>query len=147
MSCSDSYPKPGKLYGRVDLINSADGNCGIDCSTTSSLMIEITNLGGSPVDVFIEAQAVHRETVLPNSQNRHHYCCGLPISGGQTETLAMSIQQDRPRPNNSGTDKIVLDIAFRDQPAKLNHLKELGSLPSDSVASRRLESEVHLRGP
>lgn len=145
MSCSDSYPKPGKLYAEIKLVNSVDGNCGIDCSTTSSVVIEITNLGGSPVDVFVEAQAIHRETVFPNSQNRHDYCCGLPISGGQTETLAMDIQQDRPRRNNSGTDNIVLDIAFRDQPAKLNHWKEFGSLPSDSVPSGRLESEVHLR--
>ena len=147
MSCSDSYPRPGKLYAEVELANSVDGNCGIDCSTTSSLVVEITNLGGSPVDVFVAAQAVHLETVFPHSQNRHDYCCGLPISGGETETLLVDIEQDRPPQPNNGSDNIRLEIAFRDQPAKLNHFKDFGSLPSDSVLSGRLDSEVHLRDP
>lgn len=147
MSCSDSYPRPGKLYAEVELVNSVDSNCGINSSTTSSLAIEITNLGGSPVDVFVAAQAVHLETVFPNSQNRHDYCCGLPILGSQTTTLLVDIEQAGPNPNNPGSDKIRLEIAFRDQPAKLNHLKQFGSLPSDSVLSGRLDSEVHLRDP
>lgn len=147
MSCSDSYPRPGKLYAEVDLVNSVDGNCGINCSTTSCLELEISNLGGSPVDVFVEAQSVHLETVFVNSQNRHDCCYGLPISGGRTETVNVDIQQDNPRPNNAGSDKLVLEIAFRDQPAKLNHKDEFGSIPSDSVTSGKLESEVHLRDP
>lgn len=146
MSCSDSYPRPGKLYAEVDLLNSVDGNCGNDCSTTSQLELEITNLGGSPVDVFVQAQSVHREIVFLNSQNRHNCCYGLPISGGQAETLDVDIRQDRPH-NNSGSDRIRLEIAFRDQPAKLNHKNEFGSLPSNSVASGKLESELHLRDP
>lgn len=147
MSCSDSYPRPGKLYAEVDLVNSVDDNCGINCSTLSGLEVEITNLGGSPVDVFVEAQSVHRETVFPNSQNRHDCCYGLPISDGQTETIDLDIRQDRPRPNNSRSDRITLEIAFRDQPAKLNYMEEFGSLPSNSVPSGKLESEVHLRDP
>lgn len=59
----------------------------------------------------------------------------------------MDIRQDSPAPNNSGSDKIFLEIAYRDQPAKLNHRDEFGSLPSNSVTSDNLESEVHLRDP
>ena len=147
MSCSDSYSRPGKLYAEVDLDNSVDNNCGINCSTISGLEVEISNLGGSPVDVFVKAQSVHREIVFLNSQNRHNCCYGLPILGGQAETVNMGIRQDRPLPNNSGSDKIVLEIAFRDQPAKLNHKDEFGSIPSDSVTSGKLESEIHLRDP
>lgn len=147
MSCSDSYPKPGKLYAEVDLVNSVDGNCGIGCSTVSGLELELTNLGGSPVDVFVKARSVHRETVFPDSKDHYRYCYGLPVLDGQTEKVSMDIQQDSPVPNNSGSDKIIIEIAYRDQSAKLSYKKELGSLPGNSVPSGKLESEVHLRDP
>ena len=147
MSCEDSYPRPGKLYAEVDLINSANGDCGIDCSNNSSLQVRPSNLGGSPVDVFVDIRSLHLETIFPGVQNRHTCCVGLPVPDNHTESICIDIKQETPPNNNSGKDSLVLKIAYRDQPAKLNSKQEFGSLPSDSTLSGQLESKIDLIDP
>jgi hypothetical protein len=131
----------------VDLINPADGNCGVNCSNNSSLQVEISNLGGSPVDVFVDVRSLHLETVFTGSQNHNSCCLGLPVPDNHTESICIDIKQDTPPNNNSGKDSLVLEIAYRDQPAKLNSKQEFGSLPSNSTVSGQLESKIDLIDP
>jgi hypothetical protein len=133
----------------VELVNSVDGNCGIDCSTTSGIKLDITNLGGSVTDGFVEAKSIHRKSVFPSSKNHNEYCFGLPVHSAQTDTVNIDIRQDNQAlsfPNNTGADKIVVEIAYRN-PAKLNYKEELGSIPGNSNFSGRLKLGLDLRGP
>ncbi len=147
MSCHDSSPRPGKLYAETEIQSAVNCNCGINTSQHSKQVVKITNLGGSPTDVFIQARSRNQRFSFPSSQSTYKACYGVPIRSGNTVTVRLVIMQDSPPSPVYSTDEMIIKILFRNQPSQLQSKNERKSLPNNLIPAGTLESQLTLTDP